>query len=68
MDNLFYSESEKIVFWVAGYLSTDGAVDKVIEVLKDGEAKFREITQILQEPVKTANIHDSTQYKGRRVF
>lgn len=74
MDNIFYSEDEKIVFWVVGYCEMDNTrnVNRQIEVLKEKKDEFLSIFKKLpknaEKFVKTLFVEDSRRYKYMRVF
>jgi hypothetical protein len=70
MDNLFYSQKEKILFWVAGY-TWDGNTSLVMEQVQSltGNAKkFSDKAGCLQEQVRTTFVNNSCRYKYMRVF
>lgn len=43
MENLFYSSSEKILFWIPGYAANTGILSNVIEGLISKQAQMRSI-------------------------
>jgi hypothetical protein len=70
MHDLFYSETEKLAFWVAGYLDHDGEVSTVLNAIKEGEAKFKQLANLEDSvgPISTSYIAGSRRYKYMRVF
>lgn len=64
--DLFYSETEKILFWVAGYTDNSVYVNTIIETLKNNREHFKRLGAI--GTVKTDVITDSRRYKSMRVF
>ena len=74
MDNIFYSEDEKIVFWIAGYTRIDNtnSVDEQIEGLNEKRNEFLSLfnseTKPAPEKVKTIFVDNSRRYKYMRVF
>lgn len=73
MDNLFYSETEKILFWVVGYTQIDNthSVDKKISGLNEKRNEFLSIlnqSNSVHNEVKTIFINKSRRYKFMRVF
>lgn len=70
MENLFYSESEKTVFWIAGYcadLCTDNVIQK-IESLAENAKTFADAVAQSIDNIYTYEIHKSRRYKNMRVF
>jgi hypothetical protein len=70
MENLFYSESEKTAFWIAGYcadLNTDSVMQK-IKSLKGNAKKFANVIGKHVDLVSTYEVHKSSRYKSMRVF
>lgn len=74
MKDLYYSEDEKILFWVTGYNMADNSrkVDEIIESLRKLWNEF--IFDVAKLPpaktadVKTAYITESRRYKFMRVL
>ena len=70
MKNLFYSPSEKIAFWVAGYcedLNTDNVVSKTRSLLENGQS-FAAHLGIELKSVNTYEILKSQRYRNMRLF
>lgn len=71
MENLFYSKSEKILFWVAGYTgdnNTCNALEKIAYLQKNAETFAKMCPGILISNVCTNQILSSRRYKYMRVF
>ncbi len=68
MKDLFFSESEKIAFWVAGYTDTSFFVENIIKMLTEQTKIFSEKIGVEAETVKTDFITSSRSYKSMRVF
>lgn len=72
--NLFYSENEKILFWVAGYTLIDNTqlVDQIIDDLRKRWNDFvydvAKLPPARTKEVKTDYITESRRYKFMRVF
>jgi hypothetical protein len=70
MKDLFYSESEKILFWVSGYdilNSKSNVVEATNDLLSDAK-KFADVTQSDISKVHTVEVTSSNSYKCMRVF
>ena len=73
-DNLFYSEEENILFWVAGYTAADNTqhVDEIITSLRKRWNEFvfdvAKLPPSRTQEVKTDYITESRRYKYMRVF
>lgn len=72
MRNLFYSEAEKILFWVSGYdvLNCNPdviVVEAVTKILSDAK-KLADIVDRDVKEVYTLYVEYSTRYKSMRVF
>lgn len=70
MKNLFYSEKDDTLFWIAGYTMYDNTslvIDK-IKYLQENANKFSEFCEISIETVRTDFITKSSKYKNMRVF
>ena len=66
--NLFYSEDEKILFWIAGYIHADNTQDlnDLILSLQENEKEF--IAMGGKGVIKTDYVHKSRRYKYMRYF
>lgn len=70
MKDLFYSQDEKIVFWVAGYcrdLNTDSIVEKVKDLQEMGQ-KLADVLGVKLDKIRTYEVHKSRRYLNMRVF
>ena len=65
-DNLFYSEAEKILFWVPGYDYSQTDVDGFILWLKEKKKEFIEMGA--KGVIKSLVIDESRRYKYMRYF
>lgn len=71
MENLFYSENEKLAFWVSGY---DISSYNCSEIIKYLQSTTLEAVNILDIPTKNVKgistyvIRESRRYKHMRVF
>lgn len=63
---LFYSEAEKILFWVAGYTDNSHHVNDIISVLKNLRDHFKRLGA--KGAIKTDFITTSRRYKHMRYF
>jgi hypothetical protein len=65
---LFYSESEKLLFWIPNYYTHgNGYVDNLIKNLKEGESVLREYVKdgdIFCDEIKQSRIYESKWYFG----
>ena len=76
MKDLYYSQNEKILFWVAGYSQIDITlkVNDIIDSYKESVSKFLSLFPVEMRPVsadlnvKTAYIENGLRYKKMRVF
>jgi len=68
MENLFYSENEKIAFYIAGYTDNSLLVEDIISMLTKHTEKFSEKVCVDPKVVKTDYIVNSSRYKEMRVF
>ncbi|MES9944468.1 hypothetical protein [Candidatus Thiodiazotropha sp. CDECU1] len=64
MDNLYYSPSEKMVFWIAGYVDFTGTYRNIPNVMEYAEQFQRKFAA---KEVKT-KIIKSAGNKGKRLF
>lgn len=64
--NLFYSESENLLFWVAGYRDNSLNVDDIISMLKENKNEFLKMGAVGE--IKTDIITNSRRYKHMRYF
>jgi hypothetical protein len=67
-NKLFYSEEEKILFWIAGYTDNDQCVNTIISTLQSLRDHFLDICEKCHGVVKTDVINKSRRYKYMRVF
>lgn len=70
MKNLFYSESEKILFWVSGYDVLHNK-SNVVEATNDLLADAKKLADIVKRDVSkvhTDYVSFSSRYKYMRVF
>jgi len=66
---LFYSEIDKKVFYVAGYTDNSDNVNVIINTLKEQKEKFLNMVPGLKEAsVMTTYVEKSSRYKYMRVF
>lgn len=68
MDNLFYSQKEKILFWVAGYTDNSSNVKEIISMLESNAKKLADLVSANKNYVRTFVINESRRYKNMRVF
>jgi hypothetical protein len=70
MKDLFYSESEKILFWVSGYdiLHNQSNVIKITNDLINDAKKLANVIQTDVNNVLTIEVFESSKYKYMRVF
>ena len=62
MNNLFYSVSESILFWIAGYVSDDA------QSIIDAADKFSAIAKVSKSEIYIKDVLDSRKYKNMKVF
>lgn len=70
MKDLFYSESEKILFWVSGYdilHSNSNVVEATTDMLNDAQ-KLADVIMCNVSKVHTDYVSHSSMYKYMRVF
>ncbi|TSD03413.1 MAG: hypothetical protein Athens071416_94 [Parcubacteria group bacterium Athens0714_16] len=68
MKNLFYSLSEKILFWVVGYTDNSPYVKEIVDMLNSNAKKLAELVSADEKDVCTVVIEKSRRYKNMRVF
>lgn len=70
MNNLFFSEKDKCLFWITGYSQYDNTSNVVekINYLNEYSKKFSDFTGVKVEDVKTSLVTNSSAYKYNRVF
>lgn len=75
LTDLFYSKSERILFYVAGYTdagNNDQNVESLRKVLKEGvlalERVMSKIGMVDTREIKTFYVEKSSKYKTMRVF
>lgn len=67
--NLFYSPSEQLVFWIAGYLGNDRRVEALTEELKRVTEIFTRATGVKAETVHITDlIRKSRRYMSMQVL
>ena len=68
MKDLFYSQSENIAFYVAGYTDNSVLVKEIISMLDRHVKIFSEKVGVEPDSIKTIFITSSRKYKHMRVF
>jgi hypothetical protein len=69
MENLFYSEKEKLAFWIKGYGHDIGNAISLANEIMDGANEFAKRINIDVKEVKCRlSITSSSRYKFMRVF
>lgn len=70
MKDLFYTKSDKTLFWIAGYTQDDNEtkVHLKIEHLRKVTEEFAKVAKCPFESVNTYFVNDSSRYKYMRVF
>ncbi len=69
MKDLFYSPTEKRLFWIAGYTDNSCNVKEIISVLQNNTNFFLTQTKLPKNAqVKTDYITNSRRYKSMRYF
>lgn len=68
MKDLFYSESEKLCFYVAGYTDSSFNVNETVKMLNTEAKKFATGIKVPKKEVRTNYITSSSRYKYMRVF
>ena len=70
MAEFFYSETEKILFNVAGYTDNSSNVEEIKKVLDNGVNELCELSKVKfdRKNVRTDFIRTSSRYKYMRVF
>lgn len=66
MENLFYSYTEKTLFWVAGYTDNSNKIDEIVKMLEEKKQEF--IKAGGEGDICTYSIEQSRRYKLMRVF
>lgn len=66
MENLFYSPSEKILFYIAGYTDDSRNVKDIISMYQNNYNFFYNICGI--KTINTYFVYKSTRYQNMRVF
>jgi len=64
MKQLFYSESDRRLFWVSGYSSDSETIGEI----KQRAVDFAKIAKVDVEDVQTYVIQNSRRYKYMRVY
>ena len=70
MNNTYYSPSEKILFWIAGYTlmdNTNNVVEQIKSLSKD-LSSFSTFAKVSPDKVNTFFCEESSHYKYMRVF
>lgn len=70
MTNLFYSENEEILFWIAGYTADNNSslVINKINSLKENALLFAKASGCKLGTIRTIYVRDRSKYKFNRVF
>lgn len=76
MKDIFYSESENILFWVVGYSWIDNTskVQEIIDEFTKKRTEFlsifdgRKLPKNVEKNVKSAEVRESRRYKHMRIF
>lgn len=68
MKDLFYSPTEKLLFWVAGYTDNTENVNKLVKMLDTLAMKFANKVLVKKSDVRTTFVTHSRRYKQMRVF
>lgn len=67
-DKPYYSPTEKLLFWVAGYDNGSENVDDIIKMLGDKALLFANACFVHRRAVQTTFATSSMRYKDMRVF
>lgn len=67
-EDLFYSEKEKILFLVAGYIDHSSVVTNIVAMLNKFTDKLSSLCQVERNKVKTYFVQESRRYANMRVF
>lgn len=68
MDNLFYSEIDKVLFWVAGYRDNSDSIKEIVAMLNEHAEILSKETGVEKDNIKTFFVERSRRYKNMRVF
>lgn len=68
MNDLFYHQATKVLFWVAGYCGNSNNVQEIINEYKKDAKKLADLAGVTFETIKTAEIPKSSRYKYMRVY
>ena len=68
MNNLFYSPSEKILFWITGCPSMYGNVSEFIKAIKENADEFADYAQVPFNSIYFDRITESRRYKFMMVY
>lgn len=69
LKDIFYVESEKRIFWVAGYQDNSYNANSIIDMLENCLSKLRKYLSIDKKKIIfTEYISKSSRYKSMRVF
>jgi len=68
MKELFYTEHDKMLFWVSGYENGSNNVVEYTNSILDDAKKFASIADCDLTNVKSTVINNSRRYKNMRVF
>lgn len=66
VDDLFYSGSDKKLFYVAGYTDNSYGVDNIIKMLRENKNEFIKLGG--RGKIDTTYITKSRRYKNMRIF
>ena len=68
MKNLYYSEKEKILFYIIGYTDNSNNVQEIVRMLTDGADKLAKLISVERSAINTSFITQSNRYANMRVF
>lgn len=68
MKELFYSEKDKMLFFIAGYTDNSQVVVEHVKMLEENATKLAKVAKVPVKKVRTDFITKSTRYKMMRVF
>ncbi|MBK7362627.1 MAG: hypothetical protein IPJ01_10065 [Micavibrio sp.] len=69
MEDLFYSTSEKKLFWIAGYTDNSYNVKEIVSTLTNNRNHFIKTCKLPEKSlVRTDYITKSSRYKSMRYF
>lgn len=68
MENLFYSEKEKFLFYIAKNTNISQNVEEIIKMLTTGANILAELISVERKAISTYFVTNSRRYKYMRVF